>query len=210
MKNKCLLYVLLTTLALIGCGGGGGGSPSTSQNNLTPTLPPPKTGAGTSYGNKHEIVLDNPQVTALSASDGRTVTFGDFFQEGEYSAFVTVDVSGRQLAQVSKQQASLGAEWTQTLGDLRAVFRADYAWRSKYYFTEFNTPDAEQAAYGTLNLGMVLRPRQGAWKAYAQLLNVGNSTAITSMNIASPVLGASRQVNYTPPRRVAVGVAMDF
>jgi hypothetical protein len=96
------------------------------------------------------------------------------------------------------------------VGAFTLSLRGDYVWRDKFYFTEFNTPDAEQAAYGTLNLGVVLRPRQGAWKAYAQLLNVGNSTAITSMNIASPVLGASRQVNYTPPRRVAVGVAMDF
>ena len=123
---------------------------------------------------------------------------------------VTVDVSGRQLAQVSKQQASLSAEWTQNLWGMRATLRGDYAWRSKYYFTEFNTPDAEQAAYGTLNLGAVLRPHNGAWKLYAQLLNAGNSTAITSMNIASPVLGASRQVNYTPPRRMAVGATIDF
>ena len=123
---------------------------------------------------------------------------------------VAVDVSGRQLAQVSRQQASVGAEWAQAVGDMRALFRADYAWRGTYYFTEFNTPDARQAAYGTLNLSVVLRPRQGAWKAYAQLLNAGNTTAITSMNIASPVLGASRQVNYTPPRRVAVGASIDF
>ncbi len=115
MKNKCLLYVLLTTLALIGCGGGGSGSPSTSQNNLTPTLPPPKTVAGTSYGNKHEIVLDNPQVTALSASDGRTVTFGDFFQEGEYSAFVAVDVSGVKEARFLKKVGSVWLDYTATI-----------------------------------------------------------------------------------------------
>jgi hypothetical protein len=43
-----------------------------------------------------------------------------------------------------------------------------------------------------------------------RLKKTPNQTAITSMNIASPVLGASRQVNYTPPRRVAVGASMDF
>ena len=123
---------------------------------------------------------------------------------------VTVDVGGRQLAQVSKEQASLGVEWTQALGGLRASFRGDYVWRGKFYFTEFNTPDAAQDAYGTLNLGVVLRPRAGAWKLYAQLLNASNTTAVTSMNIASPVLGASRQVNYVPPRRAAVGATFDF
>jgi hypothetical protein len=96
------------------------------------------------------------------------------------------------------------------VGTLQAVLRADYAWRSRYYFTEFNTADAMQDAYGTMNLGVVLRPRAGAWKVYAQLLNAGDATAITSMNISSPVLGSSRQVNYTPPRRAAVGASFEF
>ena len=123
---------------------------------------------------------------------------------------VTVDVAGRQLAQVSRRQATIGAEWVQSVGTLQAVLRADYAWRSRYYFTEFNTADAMQDAYGTMNLGVVLRPRAGAWKVYAQLLNAGDATAITSMNISSPVLGSSRQVNYTPPRRAAVGASFEF
>ena len=115
MKNKCLLSVFLLTLALMGCGGGGGGSPSQTQNNLTPTFPAPKAVAGTSYGNKHEIVLDNPQVTALTASDGRTVTFGDFFQEGEYSAFVAVDVSGTKEARFLKKVGTVWVDYTGTI-----------------------------------------------------------------------------------------------
>jgi hypothetical protein len=115
MKNKCLLSVFLLALALMGCGGGGGGSPSHTQNNLTSTFPAPKAVAGTSYGNKHEIVLDNPQVTALSASDGRTVTFGDFFQEGEYSAFIAVDVSGIKEARFLKKVGTVWIDYTGTI-----------------------------------------------------------------------------------------------
>ena len=112
MKHKHLLFALFTALALIGCGGGGGGSSTNAQNNSTPSFPPPKSVAGTSYGNKHEIVLDSPQVTALTASDGRTVTFGDFFQEGEYSAFVVVDVSGVKEARFLKKVGSVWTDYT--------------------------------------------------------------------------------------------------
>jgi hypothetical protein len=73
MKNKKTLFALLLVASLLGCGGGGGGA-------SPPVFPPPKAVEVTSYGNKHDIVLDAPQVTALSGSDGRTVAFGDFFQ----------------------------------------------------------------------------------------------------------------------------------
>lgn len=114
MKNSCLICLIFVSLALIGCGGGGGSS-SNAQNNVTPTFPPPKTVAGTSYGNKHEIVLDSPQVTALSASDGRSVTFGDFFQEGEYSAFVAVDVNGTKEARFLKKVSAVWVDYTGTI-----------------------------------------------------------------------------------------------
>jgi len=77
-----------------------------------------------------------------------------------------VDTSGNQLANVSKTQANLSAELVQTFGALRASFRADYVWRSKYYFTEFNTEDAAQGSSGMLNLAASVRPTKGPWKLY--------------------------------------------
>lgn len=123
---------------------------------------------------------------------------------------VLQDVSGNQLAQVSRQQARIGAEWTTSVGALNGSLRADYAWRSKVYFTEFNTQDAVQDAYGIFNLTASLASPTSKWKVYAQLLNAGDVTAIASMNISSPVLGGARQVTYTPPRRFAVGASLDF
>ncbi len=68
-------------LALSGCGGGGG------SGGLPP---PPLAVLDTSYANKNSISLDLPQ-TPSSAVDNavpESITFGDFFQEGTYSAFV--------------------------------------------------------------------------------------------------------------------------
>lgn len=123
---------------------------------------------------------------------------------------VAQDVSGHQLAQVSRQQLNLGGEFTVPLGPWHGTLRADYGWRSRVYFTEFNTADATQAAYGTLNLTATLASKPGGWKVHAQLLNAGDTTAITSMNISSPILGSARQVTYTPPRRLAVGGSVEF
>ena len=41
-------------------------------------------------------------------------------------------------------------------------------------------------------------------------INVIDATALTSMSINSPVLGASRTVNCNPPRHIGVGLGGDF
>lgn len=137
-----------------------------------------------------------------------------------YTDFVNVDlrnaptapvnVKGNQLAQVSKANAAVNAEYSANLGSYKATLRADYVWRDKVYFTEFNTPDAVQGAYGLVNLSASLRPAQGGWKLYGFVKNAADTTAITSMSIASPLLGAARQVTYTPPRQFGVGASIDF
>lgn len=109
MKNLKTLLALLLIASLLGCGGGGGGASS------QPVFPSPKASESTSYGNKHDIVLDDPQVTALNASDGRTVSFGDFFQEGEYSAFVTVTTGSAREARFLKKNGSTWIDHTQSL-----------------------------------------------------------------------------------------------
>ena len=149
-----------------------------------------------------------------------TLSAGLGLMDPKYTDFTNVDlrnapttpvnVRGRQLAQASKQQLTVGAEWAGRFESLRATLRADYSWRGRYFFTEFNTPDAEQGAYGLLNLSATLRPAEGHWKLWANVRNAGNTTAFTSMSIASPVLGAARQVTYTAPRQYAIGASYDF
>jgi iron complex outermembrane receptor protein len=121
-----------------------------------------------------------------------------------------VNVKGRQLAHVSKAQVMASVEYAPALAGWRPVLRADYAWRSRVFFTEFNTADAVQDGYGLLNLSASIRPEGGRWRVHAWVRNVTDKTAITSMSIASPVLGAARQVTWTPPRQVGVGASLEF
>jgi outer membrane receptor protein involved in Fe transport len=121
-----------------------------------------------------------------------------------------VSVNGHQLANVSRAQASLSAEWKQAIGSYQTSLSADYVWRDKFYFNEFNTEDAVQGAYGMLNLAASIRPMGGKWKLYGQLKNATNTTALTSMVIAAPGLLSMRSGTYTPPRNFGIGVALDF
>jgi len=121
-----------------------------------------------------------------------------------------VNVRGKQLAQVSKAQFSLGAEYNFTLGGYKAMLRGDYGRRSKLYFTEFNTSDAMQDGYGMLNLAASIQPAAGRWKLYGYVRNATNTTALTSMMVTTPFLGFARQVSYTAPRQVGIGIKLDF
>ncbi len=103
---------------------------------------------------------------------------------------------------VSKFQFHLGAELAQPVGaDLVGSVRVDYAWRDKYFFTEFNTADAMQGSYGTVDLSASLAPNDNGWRLYAYLRNVTNETTINALTINSSLLGSSRLVNLN--RRVA-------
>jgi iron complex outermembrane receptor protein len=121
-----------------------------------------------------------------------------------------VNVGGNQITNVSKAQASLSADYSQSVGDYQATLRADYVWRDKYYFTEFNEAVTMQDAYGMLNLAASMRPVGAKWKLYAQLKNAMNTVAYTDMQVYDASLATQRAVAYTPPRTLGVGLSIDF
>ena len=121
-----------------------------------------------------------------------------------------VNVGGNQITNVSKAQASLSADYSQSIGDYQTTLRADYVWRDKYYFTEFNETATMQDAYGMLNLAASMRPAGAKWKLYAQLKNAMNTTAYTDMQVYDSSLASQRAVAYTPPRTLGVGLSIDF
>jgi len=94
MKYTCLGWLVGIALSLTGCGGGGGGA------GTDPKLMPTPLGVlSTSYANKNLLVaaLDVSQIPVMAADAGlwsqvpESLAFGDFFQEGKYSAFVAAN-----------------------------------------------------------------------------------------------------------------------
>jgi outer membrane receptor protein involved in Fe transport len=163
-------------------------------------------------GAEFEFLLRPTPAWRLSATLGlMDPTYSDFTNtDTRNDPAHPVDVSGRQLAQVSRRQLGLGVDYTRHVGNNKLSLHADYMRRSKIYFTEFNTPDAMQEGYGLLNFAASIEPDARGWKFYGYVRNATNTTAITSMLITGRNLGSTRQVTYTPPRQFGIGVAVDF
>jgi iron complex outermembrane recepter protein len=163
-------------------------------------------------GAEFELMLRPVPAWLLNATLGlMDPTYSDFTNiDMRNDPTHAVNVSGRQLAQVSRAQLGLGAEYTRKVGSHKLTLRGDYMRRSKIYFTEFNTPDAMQESYGLLNLAASIQPATGSWKLYGYVRNATNTTAITSMLITGADLGSTRQVTYTPPRQFGIGATVEF
>jgi outer membrane receptor protein involved in Fe transport len=144
------------------------------------------------------VGLMDPKFSDFSNTNSRNPTAG------------VVSLNGNQITNVSKTQASLSADYTQLISEYKTTFRADYVWRDKFYFTEFNDADTMQEAYGVLNLAASIRPAGAKWKMYAQLKNATDTQAYTSLTTSGTPNGGQRNVTYTPPRAFGIGVSLDF
>ena len=90
VESKCMNFpfvaIIVLCLSLAACGPGGSDTGSTSSSSAALAV------QSTSYGNKNVAGLTNTAVPVDAVSGvllvPTSVTFGDFFQEGAYSAFV--------------------------------------------------------------------------------------------------------------------------
>lgn len=150
---------------------------------------------------------------------GLTLTGNVSVLDAKYREFVTddirhgqlaVDVSGNRLPLTSKVQFSLGAEYAARIGRFVLTPGVNYAYRSSYYFSEFNTADARQRGYGLLDFSLTLEPGDKRFRVYAFVRNATDRNVIGSMAIVSPLLGSVRIVNLLPPRTFGIGANVNF
>jgi predicted small lipoprotein YifL len=116
-------WLVCMTLTLAGCGGGGGSAGPDAK--VTPT---PLGVLSTSYDNKNLIVaaLNVAQIPVIAADAAQwtqvpeSLAFGDFFQEGKYSAFVAANKTGGGSAKPYFLKNVAGT-WTDATADLLGV-----------------------------------------------------------------------------------------
>lgn len=128
MKFLQIFVVFLFSLMQLGCGGGGGSS-SSSNEATNPSVPMPLSVATSSYANKNGIALDVPQIPSITttspvgSSIAESLTFGDFFQDGTFSAFVAVSQSGASAKAyfLKKSASGVWEDATTTLLNDRGV-----------------------------------------------------------------------------------------
>jgi hypothetical protein len=158
MKNRYFGCWLLLTLALTGCGGGSSGG---ANVNLTPM---PLGVLSTSYANKNLTVaaLDISQIPVFAADAGLTqvpesLAFGDFFQEGKYSAFVAANRNDGSAGRAYFLKKNEAGAWTDATADLlgAAVDRNICAKAVQAISADFNgdgKPDVYVACGGTSSM----------------------------------------------------------
>jgi iron complex outermembrane receptor protein len=80
----------------------------------------------------------------------------------------TVSLAGCELPRSPEYQGNLGAQWTGNVGNGAEVrVRADYAFRGKQYFTQFNRDDVSQGSYQTLGLRVGYSAPEDRWSVTA-------------------------------------------
>ncbi|WP_177204058.1 TonB-dependent receptor domain-containing protein [Sphingobium sp. AP50] len=125
---------------------------------------------------------------------------------------VPTDLRGNQLPNVPKWSISAGATYTgPAIGGVVPELSAQYLWRDRVYFDEFNTIANSQKPIGTLDLFASLKPEaKGPWRLYGFVRNVTNKTVIAGSTGYAGILGAMRAFSYAPPRQFGVGLSLAF
>lgn len=138
-------------------------------------------------------------------------TFDQFSATDQRRGFALFNLAGNRLPLTSEWQvgALVSYEWSAPGG---GAFTAtgSYGWRSKTFFTEFNTPDAMQDAVGRLDLGLSWTDANEKITVSAFGRNLTDETVIGSMAIVSPLLGSVRVASFEPPRHFGVRVGYRF
>jgi len=121
------------------------------------------------------------------------------------------DLSGNQVPNISKWSVTLDGQYRfSPAAGYDLTLGAQYAWRSRIYFNEFNETGNSQGSGGILNLSASLAPQGGPWRVYGYVTNVFDRTYQVGTTVYSGLLGGEKAVNYAPPRNFAVGVSYAF
>lgn len=121
------------------------------------------------------------------------------------------DLSGNQLPYNARWTLNFGANYHfSPIAGYIIRLGGEYAYRSRIYFNEFNTPLISQSAKAMVNANASFGPDDESWKAFFYINNITDETAQTGVNIFSGLVGASRAVSYAPRRNFGAGLSFSF
>ncbi len=177
MKTR-IIAVIFSCLGLAGCGPGGGESGNTVSTTSALAV------QSTSYGNKNVAGLTATTIPVDAVTGAllvpTSVTFGDFFQEGKYSAFV---VSTAGQAYFLRQSAS--GTWTDDSAKLfgagnRNTCNATYAITAD--FNADGKPDVFLSCSGVSNQLLFLSSGSSYVRTDPAISVDGNRAAAADIN----------------------------
>jgi iron complex outermembrane receptor protein len=153
-------------------------------------------------------------------TEGLTADFSATWLEAKYTEFVTgdyrndfeqVDLSGNYLQNAPKYTLHAALDYTHPLGNAGAIVaRIEGNYQDKVYFTEFNNSDAEQDAYGLLNLSAGYEGNDGQWSVTGWVRNATDEFVYSNNIITAPLYGSIRVGSLMPPRTYGLTLAYNF
>ncbi len=152
-----------------------------------------------------EGLSGNVSATWLDATYKEFVT-GDYRQD-----FEQVDLSGNYLQNAPKYTLHGVLDYRRPVTETGAfVGRIEASYQDKVYFTEFNNSDAEQDAYGLLNLMAGYEGGDGKWSVTGWVRNATDEFIYSNNIITAPLYGSVRVGSLLPPRTFGLTLSLNF
>ena len=138
-------------------------------------------------------------------------TYTDFVTGDYRQNFEQVDLSGNYLQNAPKYTLNGVLDYRRPVTATGAfVGRIEASYQDTVYFTEFNNSDAEQEAYGLLNLMAGYEGGDGKWSVTGWVRNATDEFVYSNNIITAPLYGSVRVGSLLPPRTYGLTLALNF
>ena len=122
-----------------------------------------------------------------------------------------LDLSGNRLPNIAPFSVNPRVSYTfEPVSGYEATVGADYSYRGRVFFNEYNNGYNSQRSVGTLDASASFGPAMRSWKAFFYINNLTNETIVSGATIYAGTLGASRALSYAPPRNFGAGLSYQF
>ena len=120
-------------------------------------------------------------------------------------------LKGNYLQNAPKHTMRAALDFNHPVSESGAVVaRAEFSYQDKVYFTEWNNADAEQPAYGIVNLMAGYEGGDGKWSATGWVRNATDEFVYSNNIITAPLYGSIRVGSLLPPRTFGLTLAYNF
>jgi len=178
-------------------------------------------GAASTLSNAAKATIDGAEVElAVRPGDRLRIDLSGAYTDARFDAFLTQDsarpylglmnLAGNRLPQAPKWSGSAGVYYDTPAPLGTVTVAARYDWKSRMYFSEFNTAISSQKAVGRLDLSLAYKTDDGRWTASLFATNVTDEQIKNNVLIVSAVLGSLADANYRPGRQIGVSLGYRF
>jgi len=168
--------------------------------------------------NAARATVDGVEIEAVARMGPRLrIEFSGGLLDARFDEFLTadsarpalgvLDLSGNRLPQSPKATASIAGYYEVPLERLgQLTLGAQYEWKSRVYFSEFNLPVAAQDAVGKLNLTANWASPDARWSAGLFARNLTDRTVIHNVLVVSALLGSVGLAQVQPGREIGLSL----